>query len=345
MILRRKVSRADEVVASGSILILALGALALLSALALAGASHVGAALRLARYLDNDLHAGLAARAGVEAALAVTLAQTNGWDGLEDDPERFDRIRVGVKGVVALVYRYVDVHGETTTSWGIVGEEARINLNRADPKLLAALFQVAAGMDPRQAAQAADRVIERRAALTENARLTREAENGYSAGLESLETAEEDELGFLGWHDLAAVDDLDPDTLIRIRPHATLWGSGQVNVNIAGPVVLTAVGVAADGSEPVARALAANIVACRDAGNQFRDFWRIRTELNDFGLESEELSLLDRMVHRLRVVSTCFGGEAVGRVVVSADAVSPLTRTVAFVIRREPLKVLSWHEY
>jgi len=325
----------------GGALVLAMWALFLLAALAMVVASRVSAQLRLAQSVGHRTRASLAAVSGVERALYLACSDTNGWDapvepwrtelgsaeGMEVGGGAFFIVNVGIR------------EGGVVTNGGLGDEEARINVNRADTGLLAALFE-AVGVERPAAEEMAACVSDWRDGDDEP--LTGGAESGYYRSLTHPYSPHNGEFGSVG--ELLLVKGITPEIFEKIEPHVTVFGDGKVNLNSAGGTVLRALGLAAGGRQSVCDSLAAKVAAYRNAGRAFQEpvADRIVKDLKGFiPLTVEEEDLLGRMMGRLTVKSCYFRGTALGM----AGKNSEPALAVDFVIGRRECAVVAWHEH
>ncbi len=307
--------KARHTTGGGSVLILALWTLFFLAALALAVGAHVAGALRLAGGLRQDAGPAALARAGVAQAMAVIAADTNAWDGAgtgawNGDADAFRGLAVG-DGAVDVYWVGRDPEGGAVTNWGVVGVESRLNINRADRRILAVVFRRLGQVSASRAEALVEALDAYRRAKREREReLTSESGSGYApakAGGGDVESLLE----------LSLVDGMEPVLLDRLRPYLTVLGSGRLNVNAADLELMRC------GAEayPAARDAVTRIEEARRRGEVLRE-------------ESAAGN-----VAFLTVRSTAFRGLAQG-----SRAGSERAAVVEFAVGREG-RVLYWHEF
>jgi len=303
--------------AGGSVLILALWVVFFLAALTLATGAHVAAVLGAAERLTLRTRVQAEASGAAAYAAAVIMSQTNAWDGLPAKAwNRDERVfgNADVSGVRFSVAFASPESGGTVRRTGVIGEEGRININRASPRLLATFLTMAAGMGLPDAESLAAAIVAWRGGSDEM--LTGGEGSGYysdttGGGLSKgrpLRSTEE----------LLLIKGVDEDLFHRIEPFITVYGSGLVNINAASATVLESLGVSLSGaaaSGAAAASLAARIVRYREAGNAFEkaEYLAIRTALERFDpLTGDEGTVFTAMAGALAVRSTSFGGTAYG---------------------------------
>ncbi len=329
---------------AGSVLILSLWVLMFLSILAIAVGAYVDAGVGLAARMRSRTTAYCMARAGVEKAMFETACDTNDWDALIEpwgnNEKVFRNAAIG-EGYFSVYCARMTGSGGIATNYGVIDEESKINVNKASHGLLKAFLEVAGGADSLAAAEIASAICDWRDENDEP--LTGGAENSYYRSLSNPYPCHNGE--FQSLNELLLVKGVEPELFRRLEPHATLYGTGKVNVNTADPVVLKSVAVSCGGGNGgMADSLAAKIVLFREAGNAFRhaSASSIAVELNAFArLQPDEQALLSAMMSVLTLRSTCFGGLATGKM----NGRSEEDARIAFVFDRGNLAKLYWHEY
>ncbi len=339
-------SRSSPGTSGGSVLILALWVVFFLAALTLATGSHVSALLSAASRLSARVHAQAQAAAGAAYAAAIIQSQTNTWDGLPGSAwNRDDKLfhDVDMDGIrFSLMFSYYGPDGVESVN-GVLGEESKINLNRAPRGLLSALFMTAGSLSLSDADALAVAVAHWRG--DDDEQLTEEGGRGYysQTALESLRSPRL----FESPDELLLVDGMDERLYGRLLPYVTVYGSGLLNINAALPVVLEALGVyaAGDGGKVLAApVLAGRIVRYREAGNGFKeaDYLSIRADLEGFEpLSGDEGPLFTAMAGMLTVRSTAFAGTVFGAV---PDAEGRYPMQIDFVWDSEKHRFAMWRE-
>jgi len=302
----------------GSVLILSLWVLFFLAALGMAIGSYVSANILQAQRLADRMTARYLAKAGCEQAAYLALNSTNAWDGLASDAwnnesSLFGDIDLDI-GRFSVVYVTEPFAGTYTTNVGIIGESGKINVSDAPVEVIAALVELAGGLVTAEAEDIANAILDWRD--PDDEMLTGGAENSYYSGLNPAYTCKNGR--FQSVRELLLIKGIDEELLNRIAPYLTVFGSANVNLNVADQLVLESVarGSVRGGYSPdVCRSLARTIVAYRRAGNSFKvaSGDTIRDNLDEFSqLSAEEKSVLSRMMPSVDITSSSFRGTARG---------------------------------
>ena len=302
----------------GSVLILALWTLVLLSALALAVAARVRGAITLASVLKSDTDALYAARSGVELCISAVSADSNEWDAVTEDWSHNEELfREFPSGNGGFSSEYLLDWGKdgTVERYGLIDEESRININSpkyANEAVLNAALRTIGGVDELRAGRMAAAIMDWRDAddqpLTDGAESSYYQARGkpYKCGNGPFGTIEE----------LLLVRGMENDIFQELKPHITVHGAGPVNINTCGHKALRAIAVAVvsvgagDGAELVDK-----IIAFRKSGRVFEkaEYQHIKDKLDKgTGLSPGEAKTLNRMMPYMSVRSTCFGGTVSG---------------------------------
>lgn len=302
----------------GSVLILSLWVLFFLAALGMAIGSYVSANILQAGRLADRMTARYLAKAGCEQAVFLALNSTNAWDGLAPDAWNNDAVvfedvdlDIGRFSVVYVTEPFAEVY---TTNIGIIGESGRINVSAASAEVIASLVELAGGLVTAEAEDIANAIIDWRD--PDDEMLTGGAENSYYSGLNPAYTCKNGR--FQSVRELLLIKGVDEELLNRIAPYLTVFGSANVNLNVADQLVLESVarGSARGAySSDVCRSVARAIVAYRRAGNSFKEASHpaIRDNLDEFSqLSAEEKSVLSRMMPSVDITSSSFRGTALG---------------------------------
>lgn len=337
----------------GSILILALWTLFFLGALALAVGAHVSANLKLAGSLKARAVSLCLAAAGVERAImeAMSASDTNVVEGLTagcwNNNEEIFREAILEHGRFSVHYTVTseaDGSAGVVTNYGIVGEERKINVNKAKPELLASLIRNVGEKSLSDASEIASNIRTNPPAWEQGAAPGKKSAQG-------LTPAPASEYYYGSLYELPLVRDVDQELFVRIKPYLTVCGSGAINLNIADGVVL----------ESLAECLMdLGWVTARDARGFAREIervrpWRSWEEFYASSISTESknnVRNIDKFVAGLVLRSSCFSGTAVGRAGNSGGygteamgASDPFAESrVEFVADKEGNK-LFWHEH
>ncbi len=240
----------------GSILLLVLWTLSLLSVFAVSLGFSVQQRLVLLERLETRNKLCLIAQAGVKKAMAYIaeidkeaqpMALKDGW---ANSRQSFADIHLG-DGEFTVSYSYkpgdfcVDSQAgnEVKTMFGMEDEERKININTSSREVLVRLLMKAADLDETAAGIIASCIIDWRD--EDNQSQIDGAEGEYYRSLRySYEC--KDAL-FEAPEELLLVKNIDNNVFEKIKPYITVYGSSkQVNINTAARTVLFAVGVKED---------------------------------------------------------------------------------------------------
>ncbi len=326
---------------TGSILILTLWTIFFLAALAVAVSSYVELNVVLASEAGGGTRAYFCALAGVETARQVAFADTNEWDGAGeawfDSADLFKEVKCG-EGYFSLIGRIMR-DGNVVTNYGLTDEEGRININKADEPLLAAMWQMIGGADNETATELTHAVLDWRDPGDDP--LTQGAESSYYASLDPPYKCHNDE--FVNLHELLLVKGVTCELFSRVRPYLTVYGEGKVNINTASAPVLRCVARASGADDEVSSSLAGKIAAFTQSGRRFEeaDDAAVRRILKDAGgLTDKEGNVLSRIFVRLKINSDYLRGSSYGMVPGGAK----FGRVIEFVLRKADGSLVLWLE-
>ncbi|MFC1497286.1 general secretion pathway protein GspK, partial [Verrucomicrobiota bacterium] len=225
---------------AASVLILALWTLFFLAALSIAVASIVSADLMLATKLKSRVTTRYLAKAGAERAVMGLLSDTNDWDGLIEvwgDNEEIFRDFNLKEGSFTISRSVVLPYKDDEIRYGLIDEESRININKADLSLLKSLIELAGNITPMEASDIAASIIDWRDGDDEI--LTGGAENSYYSALSSPYSCHNAQ--FESIHELLLVKGVVDVLFSKLEQHITIYGSGKININTANSFVLKCV--------------------------------------------------------------------------------------------------------
>ncbi len=340
---RERVWKRGTSARAGSVLVLALWTLFFLSALAVAVNARVNGLMRFTRALRDDRAAYEAARAGADHALMALAELPAEWDGLMNDEARFRDVSVD-DARFSVIYRTPLADGSMAIGYGVIGEESKVNVNKAGRELLAALLRGAGGLDSGAADTLARRI------LAERGEPDTELTNGASAHYYGDPIQGRDrEIGpFASLHELLLVPGMSPDTFERVRHYATLYGTGKINVNAAPRAVLLALADSSRAGDAAAReSLVRRLIRFREAGQAFETASEtgIRKALEQGGaLSAGERTVLRAMLAGATLQSSHFSGEAQGWTGALDTEEGRAMRRIAFVLDRQRMARVDWHE-
>jgi len=231
--------------APGSVLLVVLWWLLILSVMAIALQSYVRPRLALAARLRDSSSLHYCATAALRLAMAVVAEDENpAVDALNDNwsanEAAFRDIELGENVTFSLGYRQgEDVHGEPRIYYGMSDEERRLNLNRAPREVLERMFEQIAGLSPLQAGPLAAAVIDWRDADDRPEKYG--AEDIWYRSLDPPYRCKN--APFQAVEELNLIKGMNESVYRRIAAFVTVWGTGAVNVNTASPEVLSCTGL------------------------------------------------------------------------------------------------------
>jgi len=238
-------SGAAQKLSRGSILIVALWSLCLLSMFTVVLGVGIRQRMGLVQRLDASERLRFAAEAGVKMAMAELRREdeTPDFDALNEPwsnlPSAFKEVVIG-ECLVSVGYDYRE-DGAVKTRFGLLDEESKINLNTADVRTITRLLILAAGLDEEDAKRLAYRIVDWRDPDSAYQHPNYGAEdsdyrflkNPYEAKDAPFETLDE----------ILLVMGMTDDLYERIGEYATVYGKGTVNINTTSRVVLLSMGI------------------------------------------------------------------------------------------------------
>ncbi|MDP3042454.1 MAG: type II secretion system protein GspK [Candidatus Omnitrophota bacterium] len=233
----------------GSILIVALWSLCLLSSFAVILNYQVRQELVLASRLEQRGRLRLIAEAGVAKAIMELKNDPEKTyhclgDSWSNNPGAFKDIQVG-DGEFSLAYSYADgKSGSLQTGYGCVDEERKININKAEFIVLERFFKIVLSCDDALAQQLAACILDWRDADSELSIPSGSAEDTYYHSLPFSYAAKNSLFEVLD--ELLLVKGFSDNVFEKIKDYVTIYGEGRVNINTASEVVLFALGLDED---------------------------------------------------------------------------------------------------
>jgi len=337
----------------GSVLILALWTLLLLSFIVAALGSHVSTHMTAALDLSNRSICYFASRAGVETAVAAIRSATNEWadvsHALNKNLQTMKDVAVG-DGVFTVFHNTRDDAGVVHTNYGVADEDGRVNINEvtnaAVYDLAKSLIRTAGGVGEEKA----EGIVACIADWIDDDDQPRDggAENSYYKGRSQPYSCHNGRLDCL--EELLLIKGMDTNILAGIADHITLYGTNRgVNINTADPVVLRALAKMRKNTQDAdADGFVKRVLEFRDGGGILSqlDKRAIRTLLfgsGDLSASGQgEWVVLEWLLnHRLIAVqSRHFCGISAGRALRGNAA----ERRIGFVFDSVTGEMEAWHE-
>ncbi len=233
---------------TGSVLILVVWTIALLSVLAVSVGSRCAFALGLTERMEQDLRASYIAAAGVQYAVQVlAMDKQASSDGLSDvwaNSESLLSRQAFGGGTFTISAPSTD---PSSVRYGLIDQERFLNLNTATPEMLVRLLSHTSGAKLPEALTIADAILDWRD--EDGDAHPSGAEDSYYLGLSP--SYECKDAPFESVEELLLVRGMTPAIYRRVRPFVAVYGSGAVNINTAEEAVLSALGLSAQGVQGI----------------------------------------------------------------------------------------------
>ncbi|HNW40169.1 MAG TPA: type II secretion system protein GspK [Candidatus Omnitrophota bacterium] len=333
----------SEAKSRGSILIVALWSLCLLSAFAVILNYQVRQELALAIRLDQRDRLRLIAEAGVDQAIMELKSNPEKMyyclaDSWSNNPAAFKNIQVG-SGEFSLTHSYPEKKsGLMQTGYGCVDEESKININKAESGVLERLFRIVLACDEIQAQELAASILDWRDEDSALSIPTGSAEDDYYTNLPFPYAAKNSAFEVL--EELLLVKGFSDNVFEKIKDYVTIYGEGRVNINTANEVVLFALGL----DEKIVDRIAAYRAGEDELIGTLDD--------NVFAAASDIVPTLSQIyqfspseLERFNLVANLFLGVSSSNFLIKATAslTEKNSQTVFCVVKRDG-KILYWRE-
>ncbi len=230
---------------NGSVLIMALWALILLTVFAVQLGVIVRQKITLARRLDERDKLFYIAEAGIKRAVAELRkteeplevnTQINLW---KDNAESFGNIPIG-EGSFSVIYR-AGGGGANGQRYGFGDEGAKININHADADVWDRLLRMTSSMDEDDIKQLSYAIVDWRDKDSVYQHPQYGAEDKDYQGMDFPYEAKDGDFELID--ELLLVRGMDWETFISIKDLVTVYGDGRVNINTASETVLQVLGL------------------------------------------------------------------------------------------------------
>ena len=268
----------------GSILVLALFVLCLLTVFCVYLGYGVRQKLALVSHLETRQKLRLAVDAGIKMGIAVVREEEAPEDLIfRYGDGTFSRETEG--GTPAVRYYYSDDFCEVRAA--IEDENGKININKADSEVMRVLFQNAADLDEALATSIAFCIIDWRDANSTYGHAQYGAEDKdydrppFPYGAKDAEFEVLEELRF--------VKGVTDEIFDAVEGYLTIYGTGDININVVSVEVLLALGLSEE--------LADKIILFREDGNEFVLTSSIVADLQGFiALSTREVTALNNLI-------------------------------------------------
>ncbi len=233
---------------TGTVLILVLWALGLLTVFAVHIGARVQQKIHLLSRLDKRARLHLTAVGGVQKARAVfhTDLKINGSSNPAqkkrirfNNPDQFHNVKIG-RGTYTVSYQdYTDGVDFSVKRYGFVDEERKININKADAPVLKRLIPDVTGMPEEEAESLANAIVDWR--KWGHSEIVEFYSDEYYENLEF--PYEEKKADFETPPELLLVKGMTKDIYDKLSDFVTIYGEGKVNINTASRPVLSALDI------------------------------------------------------------------------------------------------------
>lgn len=313
----------------GSVLVICIWILVILTMLTLSIGHRVSMFLRLGSYQKDRLKAFYLAKAGVSRAIAELIndktldydSPNDNWAGSE---ETFKKINFddSEEEFCAVSYDIIDENEGVKTVYGVKDEASKVNINTASKELITALLEKF-GIDG--ASETADNILIWRGDMPDENKIYEEL--GYEAKSDKFSNIEE----------LTLIKGISPGNFGKIKDSVTTYGGGQININTVSLPVLTifARGAAKELhiQEDFADSLVDKIIKLRDTSSPFKT----KDEIDPILTGNEETNIFNKLMDKISVQSRIFLIESRGHV-------KNITAAITAVYDRKDGFNLYWHE-
>ena len=240
------VNIAGPAFSKASILIIVLWVLCLLSTFAVISGYGARQKLSLVGRLEERDKLRYIAEAGAKKALAELKNEPlKSYDAFRDrwsnNPAAFANIAVA-DGWATVSYEYFDGAAKAARiQYGLIDEERKININKAEPEILERLFRIVLAIDEQAAKELAAAIVDWRDSDGKSADTASNAEDSYYMNLEYSYEAKDADFEVL--EEVLLVKGMDSSLFQKLKDYLTIYGDGKVNINTASATVLLALGL------------------------------------------------------------------------------------------------------
>ncbi|MFH1578369.1 MAG: hypothetical protein ABIC18_04800 [Candidatus Omnitrophota bacterium] len=226
-----------------SILVITLWSLFLLGMFAIHLGYNARQKIEFVKILNSRDNLYFIAEAGVKRAIVeLNKKEPSEYDVLNEawgnNPGIFQEVGVGY-GTFDVCYSYLDYHsGRYQTRYGLIDEERKVNLNKAELDVIQRLIMIVVGLGKTEAQGLAAAIIDWRD--KDSGLLVPEgsAEDRYYRNLPNPYEAKDAD--FEVFDELLLVRGVSQELLEKIENYVTIYGDGRININTAGVEVLLA---------------------------------------------------------------------------------------------------------
>lgn len=224
----------------GSVLLIVLWSLLFITFFTVTLSGVVTQKLNVSGRIDGKIREYFAAVAGIETAKAVLANDESedydaSYDNWASNEKAFKEQRAG-DTVFSVAYTIKAEGSEPLIVYGLVDEERKVNINKADIETLTRFFGF---FDIEKANELAASVIDWRDEDSETSKGG--AEKSYYGSLECPYCPRDD--FFESIYELLLVKGMEGESFEAVKDYVTVFGEGYVNINTAQEAALSAIGL------------------------------------------------------------------------------------------------------
>ncbi|MDD5729679.1 MAG: type II secretion system protein GspK [Candidatus Omnitrophica bacterium] len=312
----------------GQVVIISLWMLVILSVLAISLGHRVSMALKLNQYRVNKLKALYLAKAGVNRAIIEIAAdKTPDFDALTDNwannSTAFQKIFLNANlNEFAVVSYDTNQDNNTTTIFGIIDEQRKININSANEFLLLALLEKYKVENPED--------------VTTNILIWRgEKEDAREVYKQAGYPAKKDK--FSNIEELQLIPGITAADYQNLKISATVSGDGSLNINTVPQetlsIVTDAISKELSLAKNSAESVTSKIMELRKVKGHFTSKEDINIELTG----EEETNIFNNLLEKITFQSSDFLIEVTGNA-------SKIKSKITAVYNRTGEQLTNWHE-
>jgi type II secretory pathway component PulK len=233
-----------ELSPSGSVLLIALWSLCLLTVFAVYLGYGVRQKIVLVQRVNSSDSLYFIADAGVKQAIAELrkkdedseyYALNETWS---NNPGIFKDIKVGL-GEFSIRYNYIDYKsGLQEIRFGIIDEERKLDLNKAELDAIQRLITIVANLEKTEAKSLAASIVDWRDKDSFLSIPMGSAEDAYYRSLSIPYEAKDSELE--AFDELLLIKGMSQEIFNKLKDYITIYSNGRMNINTATPQALLA---------------------------------------------------------------------------------------------------------
>ena len=247
--LKREASLASSMRArAGSILLIALWSLCLLTVFAVYLGNGVRGKIALIERLNSRDSLHFIAEAGVKQAIAELKneeavevdALNEAWS---NSPAVFKAVGIGL-GEFNVGYSYLNQSGLEETRYGMIDEERKLNLNKAELGTIQQLIAIVTDFEEAEAQNLAAAIVDWRDNNSDLSIPAGGAEDSYYRNLALPYEAKDAD--FEVFDELLLVKGMSSEVLEKLKNYITIYSNNKININTAPAEVLLALNLGMD---------------------------------------------------------------------------------------------------